>query len=110
MAELTLQLPSEVSAEEAQLMLMMKLFETGRLSLGQAARLAGYSKSTFIELLGKMGGTVFDYPAENLQLDISDLTINETILKRQSFNKEKAGMALEALYGCAKGEKLRRDC
>jgi len=38
--------------------------------------------------------------------NISNLTTNETIPKRQPINKEKAEMALEALYGCAKGEKL----
>jgi predicted HTH domain antitoxin len=70
MAELKLQLPPEVSVEEARLMLMVKLFEAGRLSLGQAAKFAGYSKSTFIELLGKMGVAVFDYPAEELQKEL----------------------------------------
>lgn len=55
MAELKVQLPPEVSVEEAQLFLAIKLFETGRLSLGQAAKLAGYSKRAFMELLGKHG-------------------------------------------------------
>lgn len=43
-SEVKLELPPEVPVEEARLLLMVKLFETGRLSLGQAARLAGYSK------------------------------------------------------------------
>ncbi len=62
-----LELPPEVPVEEARLLLMVKLFETGRLSLGQAAKLAGYSKRAFMELLGKLGVPVFDYPAEDLQ-------------------------------------------
>ena len=67
MNELKVDLPPEVPVEEARLLLMVKLFETGRLSLGQAAKLAGYSKRAFMELLGKLGVPVFDYPAEDLQ-------------------------------------------
>lgn len=64
--ELKVELPPEVRAEEAKLLLMVKLYETGQLSLGQAARLAGYSTRAFMELLGKYGARVFDYPAEDL--------------------------------------------
>lgn len=70
MSELKLELPPEVPVEEARLLLMMKLFETGRLSLGQAARLAGHSKRAFMELLGKAGIAVFDYPASDLSEEI----------------------------------------
>lgn len=69
-SELQLQLPSEVQAEEAQFLLAVKLYELGRLSLGQAAELAGYSKSTFMELLGKQGVAVFDYPAQELEREM----------------------------------------
>lgn len=65
--ELKVALPQEVPVEEARLLLMIKLFETGRLSLGQAARLARYSKRAFMEMLGKFGVAVFDYPAEELE-------------------------------------------
>ncbi|MEH1871632.1 UPF0175 family protein [Nostoc sp.] len=71
MNQLTVELPPNISIEEARLLLTIKLFETGKLSLGQAAKLAGYSKRTFIELLGKMGIPVVDYPAEELELEIS---------------------------------------
>jgi predicted HTH domain antitoxin len=67
MGELRVDLPPEVPVEEARLMLMVKLYETGRLSLGQAAGLAGYSVQTFIELLGKLGVPVFDYSADELR-------------------------------------------
>lgn len=70
MAELKVQLPPEVSVEEAQLLLAIKLFETGRLSLGQAAKLAGYSKRAFMERLGRHGVAVFNYPAEELQNEV----------------------------------------
>lgn len=71
MNELKVELPANVSLDEAQLLLAVKLFETGKLSIGQAALLAGYSKHTFIELLSKMGVPVINYPAEDLEREIS---------------------------------------
>ncbi|MCB0207484.1 MAG: UPF0175 family protein, partial [Anaerolineae bacterium] len=53
MTVLKLELPSEITLDEAKLFLMIKLYEVGKLSLGQAASLAGYSKTAFMELLGK---------------------------------------------------------
>jgi predicted HTH domain antitoxin len=70
MNQLVIDLPPEVTAEEARLLLAIRLFEIGRLSMGQAARLAGYSRSTFMELLGKRGVPVFDYPAEDLKKEL----------------------------------------
>ncbi|MDY6806596.1 MAG: UPF0175 family protein [Cyanobacteriota bacterium] len=71
MNALQIELPPEVSVDEAQFLLTVKLFETGRLSLGQAARLAGYSKATYIEMLGKQGVTVIDYPPEDLEREMN---------------------------------------
>jgi predicted HTH domain antitoxin len=71
MNELKIELPPNISLDEAQLLLAVKLFETGKLSIGQAAKLAGYSKRTFIELLGKMEVPVINYPAEDLEREIS---------------------------------------
>jgi len=65
--ELVIELPSKVQKEEAKLLLAIKLLETGKLSLGQAAKFAGYSKGAFMELLAKYGVSVFDYPAEDLE-------------------------------------------
>jgi predicted HTH domain antitoxin len=67
MSELKVDLPSEVPLEEARLLLTIKLFETGRLSLGQAARMAGYSKKAFMEVIAKAGVPVFDSPASELE-------------------------------------------
>jgi predicted HTH domain antitoxin len=71
MNALEVQLPPDISVEEARLLLMVKLFETGKLTVGQAASLAGYSKSTFIELLGKLGVPVIDCPPEELQQELN---------------------------------------
>ncbi|MCW5959431.1 MAG: UPF0175 family protein [Pyrinomonadaceae bacterium] len=63
--ELTLELPSNLTKDEAQTLLAVKLYETGRASLGQAAKLAGYSKRAFMEVLGKNNVPIFNYsPAE----------------------------------------------
>lgn len=70
MSQLNVDLPPEVSADEARLLLAMNLFETGRLSLGQAAQMADYSKQAFMEILSKAGIPVFDYPADELQDEI----------------------------------------
>lgn len=70
MTHLTVQLPPEVAPEEARLLLAAKLYEVGRLSTGQAAELAGYSKHAFLELLGKLGIPVFDHPAEDLAAEL----------------------------------------
>jgi len=47
--KLKIELPPEVQNEEAKLLLMMKLFETGKLSSGPAAKFSGYSKRAFME-------------------------------------------------------------
>jgi predicted HTH domain antitoxin len=70
MAHTTIPIPPSVTEGEAKLDLAMKLFEIGRLSCGQASELAGYSKRTFMELLGKNGVAVRDYPTIGLRDDL----------------------------------------
>ncbi len=72
MTPLTMELPDSISESEAKLLLAIKLYEVGRLSCGKAAELAGYSKATFMELLGKHGIAVFDYPPEELISDLNN--------------------------------------
>jgi len=72
MRQITLILPVTVTEDEARLFLAMKLFEEGKLSLGQAAIVAGYSKRAFMEILGKHGVPVFDYPADDLERDLQN--------------------------------------
>ena len=59
-------LPPFVDAGEGRLMMALKFFELGRLTLGQAAELAGYTKRGFIDVLGHYNIPVADYPAEEL--------------------------------------------
>lgn len=71
MPSITITLPDSVAEQEAKLLLAIKLYETGRLSCGKAAEVAGYSKRTFLELLGKNGVPVFDMSSNELDEDVS---------------------------------------
>lgn len=67
---MTVQIPDSIDEREAKMLLAAKLYEKGSLSLGQAAELVGYSKRTFMELLGNYGVSVFDYTEAELEKDI----------------------------------------
>jgi predicted HTH domain antitoxin len=60
----------ELSDFEIRMALAAKLYEMGKLSGGQAAELAGVSKRTFLELLGKYGVSIFGYDAEEIEEDL----------------------------------------
>ncbi len=68
--ELTLDLPSNLSKDEVQTLLAIKLYETERVSLGQAAKLAGYSKRAFIEILGRHHVPIFNYSPDELREEL----------------------------------------
>ncbi len=68
--ELTLELPSNLTKDEVQTFLAVKLYETERVSLGQAAKLAGYSKRAFIEVLGKYKVPVINYSPDELHEEL----------------------------------------
>jgi predicted HTH domain antitoxin len=74
MKTLTIKIPENVdlTEKEAAIVLAAQLYETGKLSLGQAAKLAGYSKRTFIELLADYGVSVFNYGPDELERDINN--------------------------------------
>jgi predicted HTH domain antitoxin len=74
MRTLQISIPDNVdlSEQEALTALAAQLYEMGKLSLGQAADLAGYSKATFMELLSKYGVSVFNYPADELDNDVAN--------------------------------------
>jgi predicted HTH domain antitoxin len=72
MKTLSFNLPEGVDLDEkeAKTFLAAKLYERGTLSLGQAAELAGYSKRTFMELLGNYAVSLFNTTAADLEKDI----------------------------------------
>ncbi len=74
MKTLTLQVPDsfDIDSNEVAMLIATRLYEQGKLSMGQAAELVGLTKRTFIELLGKYGVSVFNYPAEDITQDVSN--------------------------------------
>ena len=61
-----------ISEPELKLLLATKLYETRKLSLGQAADVADLSKRAFIEILGRFGVSLFLLSAEELRQDIAN--------------------------------------
>jgi predicted HTH domain antitoxin len=68
--ELKVNLPLGLSEREAKLFLAIKLYEVGKVSLGQAAKLAGFSKRTFMEILGQYSVPIFAYSPEELRQEL----------------------------------------
>ena len=64
--ELRVTLPFSLSEDEAKLLLAVKLYEVGKVSLGQAAKLAGFSKRAFMEVLGRYHVPLFAYSPDEL--------------------------------------------
>ena len=72
MKKLTINLPSamDMTSKEVVTALASQLYEMGKLSLGQAAELSGYSKRAFMELLADYGVSVFNFPTDELDNDV----------------------------------------
>ena len=67
----TLSVPVSISQADAELLLAIKLFETNKLSLGQAAELSGYSYRAFLEVLHRNKIPVINYSAADLEKEFS---------------------------------------
>jgi predicted HTH domain antitoxin len=74
MRTIQLQIPDDVDCTDYDFSMIIasKLYEDGKLSSGQAARLAGLTKRTFIELLGRYGVSVFSTSLSDLESDIAN--------------------------------------
>ena len=74
MKTITLNIPDTVDFDdkEALMAIASRLYEKGKLSLGQAAELVGLSKRTFMEILGAYGVSVFNYPLSDLDRDLEN--------------------------------------
>ncbi len=72
MRHLKLNLPDSIDLSDHEIVMTLaaRLYENGKLSLGQAAELAGLSKSTFAELLGKYNVSLFNFPVSDLESDL----------------------------------------
>jgi predicted HTH domain antitoxin len=74
MKVLTLNVPDSLDVDNRELAMLVanKLYEQGKLSLGQAAELAGLTKRTFAELLGRYNVSIFNYPASDISRDVAN--------------------------------------
>lgn len=74
MKTLTLNVPESLDIDNRDLAMLVstRLYEQGKLSLGQAAEVAGLTKRTFAELLGKYGVSIFNFPAQELSRDVAN--------------------------------------
>ncbi len=80
MSTLTIEYPPEILwalqqepeefQQEASLLLALKLYETGKLTTGLAARLAGIPRLTFQFLLSRYGLSPFGETADELEQDL----------------------------------------
>lgn len=74
MKVLTLNIPDSLDLDNKQVAMLVasRLYEQGKLSLGQAATLAGLTKRTFAELLGTYNVSIFNYPASDISRDVAN--------------------------------------
>jgi predicted HTH domain antitoxin len=74
MKTVTLNLPDNADVDNKQLAILVasKLYELGKLSLGQAAEVAGLTKRAFAELLGSYDVSIFNYPASDISRDVAN--------------------------------------
>jgi predicted HTH domain antitoxin len=74
MKTLTINIPDTLDFDNKDLTMILasRLYEQGKLSLGQAAEMANLSKRTFAELLGKYNVSIFNYPASDISRDVAN--------------------------------------
>ena len=74
MKTLTINIPDTVNFDDkdALMTIASRLYEKGKLSLGQASELVGLSKGAFMEMLGAYGVSVFNYPSSDLDRDVDN--------------------------------------
>ena len=74
MKTLTVNLPDSIDFDNSDLSMLIasKLYEQGKLSLGQAAEVAGLTKRSFAELLSKYEVSIFNFPASEIAKDVAN--------------------------------------
>ncbi len=76
MTTITLEIPDSLAEypNDTVRFIAAKLYESGKLSLGQAADMARLTKRTFAELLGDYGVSVMNYSAEDLKDELDRIS------------------------------------
>jgi len=74
MKTISINLPDfiDLNEKEVKLLIASKLYEEGKLSIGEAAQLAELSKRAFIEILGRFDVSLFNYNTEELRNDVKN--------------------------------------
>jgi predicted HTH domain antitoxin len=71
MNTITLNIPDKIELDDKETVrfLAAKLYESGKLTLGQAAELAGFSTIAFAEILGDYNVSLINYPVTDFKVD-----------------------------------------
>lgn len=72
MRTIQINIPDSVDMQDYDFLMTLaaKLYEEEKLSVGQAAEMAGLSKRAFIEMLGKYNVSIFSKSVSDLKSDI----------------------------------------
>ena len=72
MRTVSIKLPETLDLDDKEIAMIIasNLYQKGKISLGQAAELAGLTKRTFSELLSKYDVSIFNYPPSELSRDV----------------------------------------
>ena len=62
----------DIDDREAKMLLVSRLYERGKLTLGQGAAIVGLSKTTFMELLADYGVSLINHDVSELDTDIKN--------------------------------------
>lgn len=75
MQTITISLPDQSGLDATQTVkfLASKLYEAGKLSLGQAAEMAGLTKVAFAESLNDYGVSLINYPVSEMKDDAAKI-------------------------------------
>lgn len=74
MKTLTINVPDNLDVDNRDIAMLVstQLYKEGKLSLGQAAEVAGLTKRTFVEILGSYNVSIFNFPASELSNDVAN--------------------------------------
>ena len=74
MKTLTFNIPDNLDIDNNEFVMTAasRMYEQGKLSLGQAAQLAGLTKRAFAELLSKYDVSIFNAPTSDLANDVTN--------------------------------------
>jgi len=74
MRTLVLNIPDTVDFDDKDVLrtIASRLYEKGKLTLGQAAEMTGLSKRAFMEILNDYGVSVYNYSSTDLDRDVDN--------------------------------------